>query len=112
MWIKVEDALPIQDYPVKVKNGKVILYAKYYRKKWYWWDRKLHNVTEWFKCPVTYPKMTPSEWRAFFKRVEKYKHQMEKKNFTHGPIIGLSPLSIPNPQSAESFEEEMKNGMD
>lgn len=111
-WIKVENELPIQGFRVKVKNGKRIFDAWYYRKKWYSWDIRLHKVTEWKKCPVIYPKIPPKDWRAFRNRAVTYRQQMQPRNFTYGPIIGLSPLSIINPQSAESFLEEMRNGMD
>ena len=91
MWIKVEDELPIQGIHVRAKNGKRTFDAKYYRKKWYsyhdwdvWEDGearevRLHKVTEWWKCPVMYPKISPRAFIAFYRRAQKYKHQMQKK---------------------------------
>ncbi len=89
MWIKVEDELPIQNWSVRVKNGKRMVEAKYYRKKWYWWDRQLYKVTEWEKCPITYPKIPKKDLNDFFKRAKKNTHLMQKRNFHFGPIIGL-----------------------
>lgn len=112
MWIKIEDELPIQGFPVEVKNGKRIFYGWYYRKKWRSWDIRLHKVTEWYKCPISYPKIPPKDWRAFRKRSVTYRQQMQPRNFTYGPIIGLHTDIIHNFQSSESFLKEMKNGMD
>lgn len=86
MWIKIEDALPIQNFVVKVRNGTKIYEAKYYRKKWTSFGRQLHKVTEWYKCPVVYPKVLPKEWRKFLERAESYKNQMQKRNFITRPI--------------------------
>ena len=90
-WIRVEDELPIQNFQVRVKNGKKILDARYYRKKWYsshdynvWKDGearevRFHQVTEWYKCPVVYPKIPVKDLQAFLKRAEKYRDQMMNK---------------------------------
>lgn len=81
-WISIKDQLPIQKWGVRVKNGKKVVDAFYYRKKWYWWDRKLHKVTHWEKCPVTYPKIPLKDMRDFLNRAKKYKHQIQKRKFT------------------------------
>lgn len=89
-WIKIEDELPIQNWHVRVKNGKKILEARYYRKKWYSyhqydvWDDgelrpvRLHQVTEWEKH-WTYPSVPQKDMRAFFRRAQKYRTQMKSK---------------------------------
>jgi hypothetical protein len=80
-WISVDDELPIPEFTVYVKNGKRIVEAKYYRKKWYWWDRNLHNVTHWAKDPVTYPKIPRKDMNAYMKRANQLRGQMQKRNF-------------------------------
>lgn len=102
-WIKTEDELPIQNFRVRVKNGKQVVDAKYYRKKWYthpffdaWYEdhpkkrRKLHKVTEWEKCPISYPKISRKEMKGFLDRVEKYRHQIQSRKFT---FMAVPPLS-------------------
>lgn len=79
-WISIEDELPIQRMGIYVKNGKHIVWAYYYRKKWWSWQRRLHKVTHWNKCPVTYPKIPAKDMRAYLRRAAKYKKQMQKKN--------------------------------
>ena len=82
-WTKIEDGLPPQNWPVIVKNGKSIIYsATYYRKKWHYWERKLHKVTDWKYFPNGEPKIPVKDLRAFFRRAEKYRNQMQKRNFT------------------------------
>lgn len=96
MWIKVEDELPIQKFNVRVKNGMAIANASYYRKKWYTWryddelgeyvrGRKLHKVIQWWKCPVSYPKIPRRDMQDFIDRAKKYKHQFQYKRMVFGP---------------------------
>ncbi len=109
-WISVEDELPPQNLPVIVKNGKVIVdYVKYRYKKWHHWKRKLHKVTQWkYYCK---PAILPNEMRAFFRRAEKYRDQMQPKKFKTGPIVGLHSAKEPKPQSGKDFIKQMKKGM-
>ncbi len=91
MWIKIEAELPIQSFLVSARNGKRIVDAIYYRKKWYsahdydMWgvgearQVRLHKVTEWYKCPIVYPKIPQKDFKAFIKRSEKYRNQMQPK---------------------------------
>lgn len=108
-WIKIEDELPIQKFRVRVKNGKRELPdACYYRKKWHLWDRKLHKVTEWFKCPITYPKIPPKDLRAYLRRAKKYRHQMQPRNFNMGMIRGLLTGRDLQPQSVLDLIKELE----
>lgn len=87
-WISVEDELPPQKWGVAVKCGKRIYpWAKYYRKKWWLWQFKLHQVTHWAYNPGYKPSIPPADLRAFARRCEKYKHQMQKKIF----FVNVSP---------------------
>jgi len=82
MWIKIEDGLPIQNVSIRVKNGGKIWEARYYRKKWRSiYGKQLHKVTEWYKCPVEYPKIPAKDMKKFVERYNLYKHQMQKRNF-------------------------------
>lgn len=111
-WIKVEEELPIQGWRVRAKNGKRVFDASYYRKKWYWCDKKLHKVTEWEKCPVTYPKISQKDMRAYLRRAEKYRGQMQPKKFITKPPIGLYSADRFNPEPAECLAEELRNPPD
>ncbi len=93
-WISIVDELPIQSFGISVKNGKNILHnAIYYRKKWYAYDRKLHKVTHWYKCPVSYLKIPHKDLIDFLKRAKKYKNQMNSKEFTfYGQHLLFGPL--------------------
>lgn len=109
-WISIEDELPPQSYDVIALNGKaVVYYAAYYRKKWYSWDKRLHKVTHWKYFEGRKPSIPPKDLKAFFLRAEKYKQQMEKKEFRMGPIKGLYHGGGLTSQSAESFLQEMQN---
>jgi hypothetical protein len=89
-WISVEDELPPQKYPVIVKNGKTIVYyVKYHYNKWHHWGRKLHKVTHWKFAQDRRPSIPPKDMRAYLRRAEKYKQQMQPKKFTTRPIVGL-----------------------
>ena len=111
-WISIKDELPIQKWIVQVKNGKSICSASYYRKKWYCRDRKLHKITHWAKDLVSYPKIPHKDMKKYLKRAEKYRHQMQTKNFKTGPIIGLYSGESLKPGSALDLIRELENGMD
>lgn len=112
-WISVEDELPPQKWPVIVKNGKMIVYdVRYHYKKWHHWSWKLHQVTHWKYAPGRRPSIPPNEMRAYLKRSEKYRHQMKKRNFKTGQIIGLYSGKYFEPQSGIEFIKEMEDGMD
>ncbi len=86
MWIKIEDELPIQDYAISIRNGKTIVRGVYYRKKWWSWGRRLHMVTEWYKCPVSYPSIPQKDMRAYLRRAERYRGQIKTKFVRFGPL--------------------------
>ena len=109
-WISVEDELPPQKWQVIVKNGKTIVENVTYRyKKWRHWNRQLHQVTHWKFAADRKPSIPPKEMRAYLRRCEKYRKQMQKKEFVPRPIVGFFFGSEMESQSAESFEKEMED---
>ena len=81
-WISVKDKLPPQEWRVIVKNGKSILERVYYRyKKWSHRDRRLHKVTHWKYSEHSKPFIPTKDRRAYFRRCQKYRHQMQTRNF-------------------------------
>ena len=88
--ISVEDQFPPQNWKVIVKNGKTIMdNVTYHYKKWHHWSRKLHKVTHWKFAQDRRPPIPPKDMRAYLRRSEKYKHQMQKKNFVAATVVGF-----------------------
>ncbi len=112
-WISVQDKLPIQKWNVTVKNGKSILNnAKYHYKKWHYWDRKLHQVTHWRYDEQNKPTIPIKEIRAYLRRAEKYRHQMQPRNFKTGPIVGLYLGKSLKSESALDLMKELQKELD
>lgn len=112
-WISVENELPPQKWSVIVKNGKLIVHnVRYHYKKWHHWGRKLHRVTHWRYSDHCKPSIPIKDMNAYFRRAQKYRDQMKKREFKTGGIIGLNSAPDLKPQSALAFIKEMENGMD